>query len=809
MFMRYATSIVFGLVLPSFLLGAEVAAVFEPVRSKSHVETVRANRAEYTIDVGGTVDMENTTTRLYETFQIAFQNNVSLTVANTGDSIVKNPRVITGGRRRWWCMEELLKEILQGAANDQEKALLIWDFVRKNRHHDDPIFVGDELHDPVKMLNVYGAGLCDDSGQVGCSLLHHAGLSKQKFGQTPAIRTLHGHVMCEAILDTGYQFLDIDENAFYLDLANQRPVSGDAIVRDHYLAKRDHTYGPLFKGWQIGEKAAALFGRDDGNTFHAVSGHRIDFDLRPGERIEYRWDNCGKFASDDSKARQNRRYWGNSLWIYEPQLTAERIAEDALLATADEIVYRIQTPYAVCGGRVKATLQKGRAAVVPAVAVSLDGDLWHEVWNSQVSKEAECIVETDKVLQYKQAPAKYAYFVKLTPGAEHLESLRIETVLMTSPHALARLIVGSNKVEYRDDSTGPHEVTITHQWRESDALTPPKPPTLPVTPPDGATVADKTVSFEWPASEDAAHYWIQVSRRPDMRLPYRPCFDVIIGSPKHQSPFAGLFNPAEPYYWRVRACDRHGVWGDWSPVWEFKWKGPRVPVAVKHELHGQEITISWKPDPRGPQPVRYEVYGSNQRGFTPSKLPQNVQGLGTQAANLLGVTTKTKMTVVSSRSTKRGMDCSFYRVVAVDANDVAGGPSALIELPHPYIYSRPVQTATAGNPYRYELMSLTCQGDLQYRYAKPGYAFWETEGREFQLAEGPAWLELAEQTGTLSGTPTEKDAGVHRVTIVCRRTYPRELKKGDYRNSYFLKNDAKYHAEDRQTFHLKVTKSRP
>ena len=214
-------------------------------------------------------------------------------------------------------------------------------------------------------------------------------------------------------------------------------------------------------------------------------------------------------------------------------------------------------------------------------------------------------------------------------------------------------------------------------------------------------------------------------------------------------------------------------------------------------------------DPRGPQPVRYEVYGSNERGFTPSKLPQEVQGLGTQPANLLGMTTQTRMTVVSSNSTKPGMNCSFYRVVAVDANDVASGPSAQAELPHPHIYSQPVETAAVGSPYRYELKSLTSQGDLQYRYAEPGCAFWETEGHEFQLVEGPAWLKLAAESGILSGTPSEKDAGLHRVTIVCRRTYPRELKKSDYRSSYFLKNDAQFHATDRQTFNLKVTKSAP
>jgi hypothetical protein len=267
---------------------------FEPVRQKSHTKKIRSSQLEYSINVDGTVDMDNTTTRLYETFKIAFQNNISLTIANTGNTTVKNPRIITNGKRRWWCMEELLREILAEAKNDQEKAFFIYDFVRSNRHHDDPIFTDNELHDPVKMLNVFGAGLCDDSGYVGCSLFYHAGLNEKRYGKNPSERTLHGHMICEAILSNGYQFLDIDENTYYLDLENEIPVSGDAIVRDHYLAKREHAYGPIFKGWRIGEKAASLFGRDDGSTFRAVSGHRIDFNLRPGERIIYRWDNCGK-----------------------------------------------------------------------------------------------------------------------------------------------------------------------------------------------------------------------------------------------------------------------------------------------------------------------------------------------------------------------------------------------------------------------------------------------------------------------------------------------------------------------------------
>ncbi|MCP4605485.1 MAG: hypothetical protein GY847_34025, partial [Proteobacteria bacterium] len=127
-----------------------------------------------------------------------------------------------------------------------------------------------------------------------------------------------------------------------------------------------------------------------------------------------------------------------------------------------------------------------------------------------------------------------------------------------------------------------------------------------------------------------------------------------------------------------------------------------------------------------------------------------------------------------------------------------------IELPHPFIYSQPVPTASVGKLYQYQLKSLSCLGDLQYRYAEPGYAFWEAEGYEWQLAEAPEWLELEQQTDTLAGTPREQDVGKHRVTIVCRRTYPQELKTDEYRSSYFLKNKAEYSAETRQTFELQV-----
>ena len=149
---------------------------------------------------------------------------------------------------------------------------------------------------------------------------------------------------------------------------------------------------------------------------------------------------------------------------------------------------------------------------------------------------------------------------------------------------------------------------------------------------------------------------------------------------------------------------------------------------------------------------------------------------------------------------------SFYRVAAIDANGIASGPSALIELPHPFIYSQPEQTAAVGTPYRYQPKTLNCLGDLQYRYTEPGYDFWEEEGYKFEVTEGPAWLEIDAESGELSGTPSEQDVGLHTITIICRRTYPREVKvkADDERNKYFLKEDERFQAEHQQTFELSV-----
>ncbi|HJN16493.1 MAG TPA: Ig domain-containing protein, partial [Armatimonadota bacterium] len=278
-----------------------------------------------------------------------------------------------------------------------------------------------------------------------------------------------------------------------------------------------------------------------------------------------------------------------------------------------------------------------------------------------------------------------------------------------------------------------------------------------------------------------------------------------IDTNSHASPFTGMFSPDHSYYWSVRACNEAGLWGDWAPTQVFRWDGPMPPVDLALDERDDGLWLTWNRSARGPLLVRYEVHASNRRGFRPSKEPYQVHTLGEVPATFVAATDHSEMRVVSP--TGDAPNSSAYRVVAIDMFGTPSGPSWALEIPCPRIYSQPILQAEAGRPHTCTVKTLRCDGDLQYRYQKPGYAYWEREGYEFSLAEGPPWLSIDAATGVLSGTPPQP--GQFPVRVVAKRTWPDEVKADQYRPEYFAKDAPEFQAEDEQTFTLTVVERAP
>lgn len=741
-----------------------------PATGREHVEVVTTARRDWVVPMGGTLDMENTRIVSTSTCRVGFQPNLELVIANTGDTPVSNPRVVINDRGNWRTWEDLLAEWTCGARSDQEKALRLWENMRRHTYHLEPLFESDLPHDPVRLFNIFGFSLCDDAGAAGNALFLAAGLEGSR------CRAMDGHVQCEAMVDGRLQFLDVDMDCFYLDRENERPVGGDELARDHDLVRRELNYGPVVGSFRPSDELAALFGADDTHFTSDVRGHRLDYVLRPGEQIVFRWDHAGKYAAQDAAHSRRPPYFGNSRCEFTPRLSPAALDAEAAAhsgwaaaeggglraATAGaQVTYAVRLPWLVCGGSLALEVDGGGPQARCAVELAGNDGAWLPVWEARGPGRLQALVPLDAALSVRQDPPEFGYLVRLTlaePG-QSLRSLRLVTDFMAAPLSLPRLQLGDNRVAYADDTPGAREITVTQRWRETEAVPLLPPPAQPLFPPPGAAVASDRITYSWPEVPGARRYRLQVSLRPDFAWPYRSSLDVAVPEPGWTVPFDGIYSPGVTYYWRLRCLGERGAWGPWSDTWTFTWDGPRVPVDLAADVDAAKgrITLRWKPNPRGPRPVAYEVHGSGIKGFTASRVDHDEYGLGLLPPTLLARTTGTQVEVVAPELAGAAASEVFYRVVAIDAAGTRSGPSDYLELPHPFFVGTPATGAIVGVPYSGRLRSLASLGDLQFRSLGDGTterAFSDGDGQQFAILRGPGWLVVDPLSGALSGTPT-------------------------------------------------------
>ncbi len=316
------------------------------------------------------------------------------------------------------------------------------------------------------------------------------------------------------------------------------------------------------------------------------------------------------------------------------------------------------------------------------------------------------------------------------------------------------------------------------------------------------------VIFQWsepddPDGDSIADYQFELSARADMKWPLSMSFyklisrtadakkekdkaagkEIVIVKAQYTLPEAGLLSPDCRYYWHVRAQDDKGLWGPWSETWSFTPRGPSYPLDVRVDYDPAKGTgtLRWKVNPVGNRPVKYRVYGSDEKGFTiADQRYQSVVGVTKDEmadwnpwfpANFIAEIAETELAVLGGEVDLPAANKTYYRVVAIDELGKRSGPSDYAAAPRPVIYSKPVATARVGSEYRYQLLANRSLGDLSSRMAdgRQISGYFDIEKPRFKLAQGPAWLGINETTGLLSGTPDSPGRAAVEVTVTIDR----------------------------------------
>jgi hypothetical protein len=229
-----------------------------------------------------------------------------------------------------------------------------------------------------------------------------------------------------------------------------------------------------------------------------------------------------------------------------------------------------------------------------------------------------------------------------------------------------------------------------------------------------------------------------------------------------------------------------GVWGPWSATWSFTPQAPAAPADVTLAFDAEQTrgVLRWKPNSAGRKPVKYRIYGSDEKGFSVSDEPHKVvvgvskEVAAERPASFIMEVTATEAAVIGPEVKLTKANRVFYRVVAVDERGKRSGPSNFAESPRPILYSRPVTAAKVGIEYRYPLSAIRSLGDVRTRVVegKETMSYWDIESPRFAV-QGPAWLKIDAATGLLSGVPDRHG----KVAVVVTSTIDREVRNLDMR----------------------------
>ncbi len=401
-----------------------------------HVTTVKLGKGQgsYRIDASGDKDIANR----------------RLVIRNLDTKTTVVPRLALKGWPDLSSSEGILKSILEPGMDDEQKTLAIWQFLVDWRYHFYPAEGGDEMHDPVKFINVYGYGFCDDSAQNAAALASLAGIRSRIWG-------LDGHVVAETFFDGRWHMIDPDHETYYR-MPEGHIASVEELAAHPEIIQKTET-DPIGSDTR---SIAGLYTTTHNNRLNEKAkiqqGHRLDPQLGPGDEVVFDlWDQSA-FHAVIFAERGRPPGFANGTWLKRLQ-----VAPGAAPV-------HVQWPYVILGGELR--WEDGASGGEMRVGISADGKKFEELPGKTVG--GTTVVALDDWVASRER-AVYEYWLRFEqPGGAATKVMELTMKFQFAPRALPQVQAGGAQFEVflrtPDGSLLPEDwrgLQVVHEWQES------------------------------------------------------------------------------------------------------------------------------------------------------------------------------------------------------------------------------------------------------------------------------------------------------------------------------------------------------
>jgi hypothetical protein len=414
-------------------------------------------------------------------------------------------------------MEAWKQSFIRDDMTDAEKALAVWETAVAFRHQDAPPneYTQSEgnVHDAIKMFNVYGYNMCCCASATIEQLARYVGLEARGHGIT-------AHSVPEVYYDGAWHLLDASLIAYYPKPDGQLASLEEMVTGVRaWLADNPELKGNNAKlmefmrdgGWRSGPDILSRcpFYDDNGwlpaathgwySTMHEFDtdafvyeygysqGYEVNIQLRPGERLTRNWSNKGLHVNmtdggapgclngivGQGDLRYAPQYGdiapgriGNGTLEYDvplggpdfpfSALTFENLTDAVAVddpSDAGTLMLRMPSSYVYLGGEMLCEATVGDGGSVTVLLSDNNGLDWKPINEMKASSE-RTVVLTPWVFR------RYDYLLKLVLNGEgtQLNTLRLTHDVQHSQRALPALAQGANTITF---SAAPQEGTVT------------------------------------------------------------------------------------------------------------------------------------------------------------------------------------------------------------------------------------------------------------------------------------------------------------------------------------------------------------